>query len=69
MFNKPVQALALTFSTAVVVAAMAGSAAVAATPTQTSDQTTIGHPVSGAAVNGLIMRDGGICDPIRHMGC
>jgi len=20
-------------------------------------------------VNGIIMRDGGICDPIRHMGC
>ena len=29
---------------------------------------------SGAAngnvtVSGIIMRDGGICDPIRHMGC
>jgi hypothetical protein len=22
-----------------------------------------------ASVNGIIMRDGGICDPIRHMGC
>ena len=20
-------------------------------------------------VNGIIMRDGGVCDPIRHMGC
>jgi hypothetical protein len=30
-------------------------------------------PVSGAPVTattqGIIMRDGGICDPIRHMGC
>lgn len=22
-----------------------------------------------APVNGIIMRDGGVCDPIRHMGC
>jgi hypothetical protein len=22
-----------------------------------------------AAAQGIIMRDGGICDPIRHMGC
>jgi hypothetical protein len=23
----------------------------------------------GAPVNSIIMRDGGVCDPIRHMGC
>jgi hypothetical protein len=23
----------------------------------------------GATTQGIIMRDGGICDPIRHMGC
>jgi hypothetical protein len=34
-----------------------------------------GAPQSGptgaapAASQGIIMRDGGICDPIRHMGC
>jgi hypothetical protein len=31
-----------------------------------------GTPQSGpaaAASQGIIMRDGGICDPIRHMGC
>lgn len=22
-----------------------------------------------AHANGIIMRDGGVCDPIRHMGC
>jgi hypothetical protein len=29
------------------------------------------HAVPGAAATtqGIIMRDGGICDPIRHMGC
>ena len=30
-------------------------------------------PTQGSASNptaqGIIMRDGGICDPIRHMGC
>ena len=24
---------------------------------------------AGATSQGIIMRDGGICDPIRHMGC
>jgi hypothetical protein len=26
-------------------------------------------PNAAATTQGLIMRDGGICDPIRHMGC
>jgi hypothetical protein len=28
-----------------------------------------GAAQSGATVQGIIMRDGGVCDPIRHMGC
>ena len=33
-----------------------------------------GHPngdlvTVGGTSQGIIMRDGGICDPIRHMGC
>jgi hypothetical protein len=31
--------------------------------TQAPSQTT------AARSNGIIMRDGGVCDPIRHMGC
>jgi len=33
-------------------------------------QTTIAAPapVQGQT-QGIIMRDGGVCDPIRHMGC
>jgi hypothetical protein len=27
------------------------------------------NAVTGPATQGIIMRDGGICDPIRHMGC
>jgi len=30
--------------------------------------TTVAPPVAPTA-QGIIMRDGGICDPIRHMGC
>jgi hypothetical protein len=26
-------------------------------------------PSVAPAAQGIIMRDGGICDPIRHMGC
>jgi hypothetical protein len=25
--------------------------------------------VPGPTTQGIIMRDGGVCDPIRHMGC
>jgi hypothetical protein len=32
-------------------------------------QPTHGLPNAGATSQGIIMRDGGICDPIRHMGC
>jgi hypothetical protein len=28
--------------------------------------TLVGSPL---AAQGIIMRDGGVCDPIRHMGC
>jgi MFS superfamily sulfate permease-like transporter len=27
------------------------------------------RPDAAATTQGIIMRDGGICDPIRHMGC
>ena len=27
------------------------------------------NPAAGPTAQGIIMRDGGICDPIRHMGC
>jgi hypothetical protein len=26
-------------------------------------------PTAGAGAQGLIMKDGNICDPIRHIGC
>jgi hypothetical protein len=46
--------------------ALAGPAS-AATP---RPQATPGPLVTAAPTQqGIIMRDGGICDPIRHMGC
>lgn len=35
---------------------------------------TLGQPTDApttapATTQGIIMRDGGVCDPIRHMGC
>ena len=74
MLNTRLRAVALTFPTAVIVAAIAGSTSAAATPLPTNaiataDQTTIVRTAPGAAGQGIIMRDGGICDPIRHMGC
>ncbi|HEY7623115.1 MAG TPA: hypothetical protein VH834_25290 [Solirubrobacteraceae bacterium] len=44
----------------------AGAAGLAGTnPGQPNDV----RPAAGAASQGIIMRDGGPCDPIRHMGC
>ena len=38
--------------------------------TYTLNNTMIsGYSVAARPTNGIIMRDGGVCDPIRHMGC
>jgi hypothetical protein len=59
MFRKLIPAV-------VAVTALAASAPALATPVTT----TIAVPTtSGPSAQGIIMRDGGICDPIRHMGC
>ena len=49
----------LVFATALAVASLIGPALAAATPT----------PAPAGNQQGIIMRDGGVCDPIRHMGC
>jgi hypothetical protein len=55
---------------AVVFAALAFCGPAAAAPT-TPVAATAYLPTQGpgASSHGIIMRDGGICDPIRHMGC
>lgn len=61
----------LAVPTAAVVAALMGSSLATATPMPTSPAgSPQSVPASSApATQGIIMRDGGICDPIRHMGC
>ena len=67
----------LTILAAVAALAVSADAASAATstvrpPRGTANITLENTMISGyaaAASQGIIMRDGGICDPIRHMGC
>ena len=35
----------------------------------TMSTTTAHSSVTAPATTSIIMRDGGVCDPIRHMGC
>ena len=53
---------------AVALTALAVSAPAMATPLPTTAGPTP-TVLNGATTQGIIMRDGGICDPIRHMGC
>lgn len=61
----------LALPTAVIVAAAIAAPSVAATPTSAGalEVGTAQTTVAGPTTQGIIMRDGGICDPIRHMGC
>ena len=68
----------LTILAAVAALATSATPALASTsnkpPTERLTYTLNNTMISGYAVqtrpaNGIIMRDGGVCDPIRHMGC
>ncbi len=59
----------LALSAAVAVTALAGAAPAMATPVAAPAGPSPTFNPAGAAAPGIIMRDGGICDPIRHMGC
>jgi len=52
----------LAIPTAVAAAALIGAPFAAATPAPTGS-------APAAKVQGIIMSDGNICDPIRHIGC
>jgi len=43
--------------------------ATAASPAGTNPGQPNGAHPNAATTQGIIMRDGGVCDPIRHMGC
>ena len=53
---------------ALAVSAGAASAGASTTP-QVHRTAPVLHAPTTATTNGIIMRDGGVCDPIRHMGC
>jgi hypothetical protein len=62
----------LAVAAAAVVGAMAGSPMASATPLPSSAGSAQPGPIvsaPAAPTQGIIMRDGGVCDPIRHMGC
>jgi hypothetical protein len=63
--KKSVAALAV--GAGLLVASVPAGAVVPA-PSGPAQSSTV--PAAGGATSqGIIMRDGGVCDPIRHMGC
>jgi hypothetical protein len=62
--------IVLALPAAVLAAAVFGTAANAAVPaTSGAPSPTVAPAPISAGTQGIIMRDGGVCDPIRHMGC
>jgi hypothetical protein len=60
----------LAVPTAAIAAAFLVTPSLAATPASTTAPSpTVAPAPAPATAQGIIMRDGGICDPIRHMGC
>ena len=60
---------ALTVPCAAVVAALALSGSASAATTAPAPLSASPSGASLTTTQGIIMRDGGVCDPIRHMGC
>jgi len=65
------RAAATTAAAVLAAVAFAGPAAAATAPISNAPPPYV--PAHGSAsdptAQGIIMRDGGVCDPIRHMGC
>jgi hypothetical protein len=60
---------AATFAaTALAAISFAGSASAAVAPGSNAPSPYV-PTASSATTQGIIMKDGNICDPIRHMGC
>jgi hypothetical protein len=62
------RSLRRTLPAVVAFAALAGSAPALATPIAAPAGPTP-TVLPAPTTQGIIMRDGGVCDPIRHMGC
>jgi hypothetical protein len=61
------RALVLPCAAVVAVLAFSGPAVAATAPSPMSPSPTVNPAPAGSTQ--IIMRDGGVCDPIRHMGC
>jgi hypothetical protein len=61
--------MVLALPTAVVAAALFGAPSLAATPATGTSVPAAAQAAPAPTPQGIIMRDGGVCDPIRHMGC
>ena len=64
--SRRLRALALPGIVIAAALGFGGSASAASVPTSPSPYVNQA-PVT--TTQGIIMRDGGVCDPIRHMGC
>jgi hypothetical protein len=69
MFSTTLKRPAATFGVVAGLLTAAVPAGAAVGPIGTSPGQPQGAPNTAATTQGIIMRDGGVCDPIRHMGC
>jgi hypothetical protein len=69
MFSSTLKRSVATLGVVAGVLAAAVPATAAGLAGSNAGQPTVALPSAGATSQGIIMRDGGICDPIRHMGC
>ena len=67
MFSSTLKRSVATLGVVAGLLAAAVSASAASPAGQPNDALSVA--TTTATSQGIIMRDGGICDPIRHMGC
>jgi hypothetical protein len=69
MFSSTLKRSAATLGVVAGLLAAAVPATAAGLAAGNAPQPNVAGPNAAATQQGIIMRDGGICDPIRHMGC
>jgi hypothetical protein len=69
MFSSTLKRSAATLGVAAALLAAAVPAGATGLVGSDLGHTTDARPTAPATTQGIIMRDGGVCDPIRHMGC
>ena len=69
MYSSTLKRSAATLGVVAGLLAAAVPAGAVGLPGSNPGPVTDGRPAAPATSQGIIMRDGGVCDPIRHMGC